>query len=311
MGATAPRVSDMKQRTLKEAVRATGVGLHGGQKVYMTLRPAADNTGIVFRRVDLDPALDIPADAFAVSETMLGTTLGEGDAKVATVEHLLSALAGLGVDNAYVDLSAPEVPIMDGSAAPYVYLIQSAGIEEQTSPKRFMRVLKPMRVEIDDQWVELRPHDGFRLSLSIDFEHPVFRRHGQETHLEFSTAEYLREVSRARTFGFLRDIETLRAHNLTLGGSLDNAIVLDEFRVLNEDGLRYEDEFIRHKMLDAIGDLYLAGGTLLGEFRGYKSGHELNNQLVRNLLSDEEAWEAVSFDEKGDAPISYTETAVA
>ena len=295
----------MKQRTIKEAVRATGVGLHGGQKVYMTLRPAADNTGIVFRRVDLDPALDVPADAFSVSETMLGTTLGEGQGKVATVEHLLSALAGLGVDNAYVDLSAPEVPIMDGSAAPYVYLVQSAGIQEQTSLKRFIRVRETVRVEDGEQWVELRPYDGFRLSLSIDFEHPVFRRHQQETQLDFSTAAYLREVSRARTFGFLKDIETLRAHNLTLGGSLDNAIVLDEFRVLNEDGLRYEDEFIRHKMLDAIGDLYLAGGTLLGEFRGHKSGHELNNQLVRNLLSSERAWETVSFDDRSEAPVSY------
>jgi len=295
----------LKQRTLKNAIRATGVGLHTGRKVFMTLRPAADNTGIVFRRVDLDPPVDIPADSKIVGETMLGTTLIKGDVKVATVEHLMSAFAGLGIDNAFVDLSAPEVPIMDGSAAPFVFLLQSAGITEQTSAKKFLRIRKPVRVEQDDKWAEFRPYDGFRVNFRIDFEHPVFKTHLQDSSVDFSTTSFLREVSRARTFGFLRDIEMLRSRRLVMGGSIDNAIVLDDFRVLIEDGLRYEDEFVRHKILDAIGDLYLAGHSLVGEYTGYKSGHELNNLLLRELWAQPDAWEEVTFDQATDAPICY------
>jgi UDP-3-O-[3-hydroxymyristoyl] N-acetylglucosamine deacetylase len=301
----------LKQRTLKNAIRATGVGLHTGRKVFMTLRPAADNTGIVFRRVDLDPPVDVPADATIVGETMLGTTLIKGDVKVATVEHLMSALAGLGIDNVYVDLSAPEVPIMDGSAAPFVFLLQSAGITEQTSAKKFIRIRQTVRVEEDGKWAEFKPHDGFKVNFNIDFEHPVFKTHLQSSSIDFSTTSFLREVSRARTFGFLKDIEALRANKLALGGNIDNAIVLDDFRVLNEDGLRYEDEFVRHKILDAIGDLYLIGYGLLGEFTGYKSGHDLNNKLVRELLLQPDSWEEVVFEEGLEAPISYQTAASA
>ena len=282
----------LKQRTLKNAIRATGVGLHTGRKVFMTLRPAADNTGIVFRRVDLDPPVDVPADATIVGETMLGTTLIKGDVKVV-----------------YVDLSAPEVPIMDGSAAPFVFLLQSAGITEQTSAKKFIRIRQTVRVEEDGKWAEFKPHDGFKVNFNIDFEHPVFKTHLQSSSIDFSTTSFLREVSRARTFGFLKDIEALRANKLALGGNIDNAIVLDDFRVLNEDGLRYEDEFVRHKILDAIGDLYLIGYGLLGEFTGYKSGHDLNNKLVRELLLQPDSWEEVVFEEGLEAPISY-QTAV-
>ena len=239
----------LRQRTLKTTIRATGVGLHTGRKVYMTLRPAAENTGIVFRRVDLDPPVDVPADAALVGETMLGTTLVQGDVKVATVEHLLAALAGFGVDNAYVDLSAPEVPIMDGSAATFVFLLQSAGIAEQNAAKKFIRVRRTVRVEDGEKWAEFRPFAGFKVNFRIDFDHPVFRRHSKTATVAFSTTAFLREISRARTFGFVRDIEMLRAQQLTLGGNMDNAIVLDEFRVLNEDGLRFEDEFVKHKIL--------------------------------------------------------------
>ena len=301
----------LRQRTLKSVIRATGIGLHSGTKVFMTLRPAAENTGIVFRRVDLDPPVDLPADALVVGETMLGTTLVQGDVKVATVEHLMAALAGLGIDNAYVDLTAPEVPIMDGSSAPFVFLLQSAGIEEQGAPKRFLRIKKPVRVEDGDKWAECKPFAGLKVNFRIDFEHPVFKTHLQEYSIDFSTTSFLKEVSRARTFGFLRDIEALRSRNLTLGGSMDNAIVLNDYRVLNEDGLRYEDEFVKHKVLDAIGDLYLAGHSLIGEFTGYKSGHGLNNQLVRALRADDAACELVSFDNVGDAPISYVTPALA
>jgi UDP-3-O-[3-hydroxymyristoyl] N-acetylglucosamine deacetylase len=300
----------LKQRTLKSAIRATGVGLHTGRKVFMTLRPAADNTGIVFRRVDLDPPVDVPADGRLVGETMLGTTLIQGDVKVATVEHLMSAFAGLGIDNAYVDLSAPEVPIMDGSAAPFVFLLQSAGLTEQTSAKKFLRILKPIRVEQGDKWAAFHPYDGFLVNFKIDFEHPVFKTHLQSSTVDFSTTSFLREVSRARTFGFLRDIEMLRSNRLALGGSFDNAVVLDDFRVLNEDGLRYEDEFVRHKILDAIGDLYLVGCSLLGEYTGFKSGHELNNMLLRELWKQEDAWEEVTFSADVEAPISYKAAAV-
>lgn len=295
----------MRQRTLKQSVRATGIGLHGGQKVYMTLRPAPANTGVVFRRVDLDPVADIPAQAALVTETTLGTTLSQRAGKVATVEHLLSALAGLGIDNLFVELSAAEVPIMDGSAAPFVFLLQSAGIEEQQAAKRFVRVIKPIEVADGDKWARLSPFNGYRINFEIDFDHPVFKTHPQRAALEFSTTAFLREISRARTFGFMRDIEYLRSRDLTLGGSLDNAIVLDNYRVLNEDGLRFKDEFVRHKILDAIGDLYLLGASLIGEYSGFKSGHAINNQLLRALIDRPDAWEEVCFDEQRVAPVSF------
>ena len=295
----------MKQRTLKESVRATGIGLHSGAKVYMTLRPAPPNSGITFRRIDLDTPVDIPADALKVTGTTLGTTLEHKQAKVATVEHLLSALAGLGVDNAFVDLTAPEVPIMDGSAAPFVFLLQSAGIEEQNAPKRFIRIRKPVEVRDGEKWARLTPYNGFKVNLEIDFDHPVLKKHKQSASLEFSTTSFLKEISRARTFGFLTDIESLRERDLTLGGSIDNAVVMDEYRVLNEDGLRFRDEFVRHKILDAVGDLYLLGCCLIGEFTGYKSGHHLNNSLLRALLDQENHFEEVVFDDPRRSPVSY------
>jgi UDP-3-O-[3-hydroxymyristoyl] N-acetylglucosamine deacetylase len=301
----------LKQRTLKTAIRATGIGLHTGRKVYMTLRPAVENTGIVFRRIDLEPPADIAADALNVGETMLGTTLARGDVKVATVEHLLAAMAGLGIDNAYVDLTAPEVPIMDGSAAPFVFLLQSAGIAEQNAAKRFLRIRRTVRVEDGDKWAEFRPYAGFRVNFRIDFDHAVFKRHSQSASVDFSSTSFLKEVSRARTFGFMREIEALRARNLTLGGNMGNAIVLDDFRVLNEDGLRFEDEFVKHKILDAIGDLYLLGHALIGEYSGFKSGHSLNNQLCRALRADADAWEMVTFDHAGKAPIAFLEPVAA
>jgi len=295
----------LKQRTLKESVRATGIGLHSGAKVYMTLRPAPPNSGITFRRIDLDTPVDIPADALKVTGTTLGTTLEHQQAKVATVEHLLSALAGLGVDNAFVDLTAPEVPIMDGSAAPFVFLLQSAGIEEQNAPKRFIRIRKPVEVRDGEKWARLTPYNGFKVNLEIDFDHPVLKKHKQSASLEFSTTSFLKEISRARTFGFLTDIESLRERDLTLGGSIDNAVVMDEYRVLNEDGLRFRDEFVRHKILDAVGDLYLLGCCLIGEFTGYKSGHHLNNSLLRALLDQENHFEEVVFDDPRRSPVSY------
>ena len=301
----------VQQRTLRNSIRASGIGLHTGRKVLMVLRPAPPNTGIVFRRVDLDPPVDIPARATNVTETTLGTTLAVGTAGVSTVEHLLSALAGLGVDNAFVELTAGEVPIMDGSAGPFVFLIQSAGIELQSAPKRFIRVRRRVEVTDGDKWARLDPHEGFRVNFEIEFDHPVFRRHAQRASMDFSTTTFLREVSRARTFGFMRDLEYLRARNLALGGALDNAIVLDDYRILNEDGLRYEDEFVRHKILDAIGDLYLLGHSLIGEFSGFKSGHALNNLLLRTLQADATAWEEVTFRDAGAAPISYAGTASA
>ena len=301
----------LKQRTLKNAIRATGVGLHTGRKVFMTLRPAADNTGIVFRRVDLDPPVDIPADATIVGETMLGTTLIQGETKVATVEHLMSALAGLGIDNLYVDLSAPEVPIMDGSAGPFVFLLQSAGIEEQNVAKRFIRIKKKVRVEDGDKWAELVPFNGFKVDFEVYFNHPVFNKLAQHATIDFSSTSFLKEVSRARTFCFLRDVEALRERNLTLGGSMDNAIVLDDYRILNEEGLRYGNEFVIHKILDAIGDIYLLGHCVIGEFRAYKSGHDLNNKLLRTLLADQSAWEEVTFSDPKKAPISYATPAYA
>jgi UDP-3-O-[3-hydroxymyristoyl] N-acetylglucosamine deacetylase len=301
----------LRQRTLKNSIRATGIGLHSGRKVYMTIRPAAENTGIVFRRLDLEPPVDILADAHSVGDTTLGTSLVQGGASVATVEHLMAALAGLGIDNAYIDLSAPEVPIMDGSAAPFVFLLQSGGIAEQSAPKRFIRIKRKVRVKDGDKWAEFRPHSGYKINLSIDFEHPVFKKHTQSASINFSTMSFVKELSRARTFGFLRDIEALRARNLTLGGTIDNAVVLDDYRVLNEDGLRYEDEFVKHKILDAIGDLYLLGHSLLGEFTGYKSGHGLNNKLLRALRADEQAFETVTFEDNRKAPISYATPVIA
>ena len=295
----------LRQRTLKTAIRATGVGLHTGEKVYMTLRPAAENSGVTFRRVDLDEPVDIPANAELVGETMLGTTLIKEGVKVATVEHLMSALAGLGIDNLNVDLSAPEVPIMDGSAGPFVFLLQSAGIEEQSAPKRFIRILKKVRVEEGDKWAQLTPLNGFKVNFRIAFNHPVFNKLSQDASIDFSSTSFLKEVSRARTFCFLRDVETLRAQNLTLGGSMDNAIVLDDYRILNEDGLRYANEFVIHKILDAIGDLYLLGHSLIGEFTANKSGHGLNNKLLRALLKDSTAWEEVTYTDQKRSPISY------
>jgi UDP-3-O-[3-hydroxymyristoyl] N-acetylglucosamine deacetylase len=301
----------VRQRTLRNSIRATGVGLHSGQKVLMVLRPAPPNVGIVFRRTDLEPAVDIPARATNVTETTLGTTLAAGGATVSTVEHLLSALAGLGIDNAFIELSAAEVPIMDGSAGPFVFLIQSAGIEEQSARKRFVRIRRRVEVRDGDKWARFDPYDGFKVNFEIEFQHPIFRKHGQRAVMDFSTSSFLREISRARTFGFMRDLEFLRSRNLALGGTLDNAIVLDDYRILNEDGLRYEDEFVKHKILDAIGDLYLLGHSLIGEFTGYKSGHGLNNQLLRVLLADAEAWEEVTFDEPAQSPIAYVEAAAA
>ncbi len=295
----------IRQRTLKNVIRATGVGLHTGQKVFMTLRPAAPDTGIVFRRVDLEPVVEVPARPDFVGDTLLSTTLVNGDVRVSTVEHLLSAFAGLGIDNAYVDLSAPEVPIMDGSAGPFVFLIQSAGVEEQPAAKRFIRIKRPIRVQEGDKWAQFEPFEGFKVDFTIEFDHPLFKRASKSAAVDFSTTSFVREVSRARTFGFMRDIEKLREQNLALGGSLDNAIVVDEYRVLNEDGLRYEDEFVKHKILDAIGDLYLLGRSLIGAFQGYKSGHALNNRLLRTLLEDVSAWEEVTFTDSRQAPISF------
>jgi UDP-3-O-[3-hydroxymyristoyl] N-acetylglucosamine deacetylase len=281
------------------------VGLHTGEKVYLTLRPAAPDTGIVFRRVDLDPPVEIAARPENVGDTRLSTTLAKGDVRISTIEHLLSAFAGLGIDNAYIDLSAPEVPIMDGSAGPFVFLIQSAGVMEQNAPKRFIRIKKPVVVEEDDKWARFDPFDGFKVSFGIDFDHPAFCSGTQEATVDFSTTSFVKEVSRARTFGFLKDIEQLRENRLALGGSLDNAIVVDDYRILNEDGLRYHDEFVKHKVLDAIGDLYLLGRSLIGAFSGHKSGHALNNRLLRTLMANEESWELVTFEEGERAPISF------
>jgi UDP-3-O-[3-hydroxymyristoyl] N-acetylglucosamine deacetylase len=295
----------VQQRTLKDSIRATGIGLHSGDKVYMTLRPAPANTGVVFRRLDLPEPVDVPATALNVTETMLGTTLEHGGAKVATVEHLLSAMAGLGVDNAFVDLTAAEVPIMDGSAAPFVFLLQSAGVEIQNAPKKFIRVVERIEVKEGDKWVRLEPYDGFRVNVEIDFDHPALRKHRQAMALDFSTTAFLKEISRARTFGFLRDLEVLRTRDRTLGGSLDNAIVMDEYRVINEDGLRFRDEFVRHKVLDALGDLYLLGSCLIGEFSGFKSGHRLNNLVLRRLLEQPSSYEEVVFEDQLASPVSY------
>lgn len=295
----------IRQRTLNNTIRATGVGLHSGEKVYLTLKPAPVDSGIIFRRVDLDPIIDIPATALQVGETTLSTTLVKDNAKVDTVEHLLSAMAGLGIDNAIVELSAQEVPIMDGSSGPFVFLLQSAGIAEQEAPKKFIRIKRKVEVREGDKIASFIPYEGFKVSFEIDFDHPVFRQSVQTASLDFSSTSYVKEVSRARTFGFTKDLEYMRSKNLALGGSVKNAIVVDDYRVLNEDGLRYDDEFVKHKILDAVGDLYLLGHSLIGEFVGHKSGHGLNNRLLRELLQQEDAWEFVEFTDTETSPITY------
>jgi UDP-3-O-[3-hydroxymyristoyl] N-acetylglucosamine deacetylase len=297
----------IKQRTLKNVIRAMGVGLHTGKKVYLTLRPAPANSGIRFRRIDLEEPVEILARPENVGDTKLSTTLCQGDVRISTVEHLLSAMAGLGIDNAFIDLTADEVPIMDGSAGPFVFLIQSAGIVEQSAAKKFIRIKKTVRVEDKDKWVKFEPFDGFKVSFEIDFDHPLFTAKKQVCAVNFSTTSFVKEVSRARTFGFQKDIEYLRQNNLALGGSQENAIVLDDYRVLNEDGLRYDNEFVKHKILDSIGDLYLLGHSLIGEFSGHKSGHELNNKLLLALMADKEAWDEVTFEDDAVAPISYAQ----
>ncbi len=301
----------IRQRTLRTTIRATGVGLHSGEKVYLTLRPAPVNTGIVFRRVDLDPVVEIPARAENVGDTMLSTTLVRGDVRVSTVEHILSAMAGLGIDNCYIELSAPEVPIMDGSAGPFVFLIQSAGIEEQRALKQFVRIKRPVTIKDGDKVATFLPFNGFKVSFTINFDHPVFKDQAGHCAIDFSSTSFVREVSRARTFGFMHEIEYLRSKGLALGGSMDNAIVVDEYRILNEDGLRYEDEFVRHKILDAIGDLYLMGYSIIGEYEAFKSGHALNNLAVRALVAERDAWEIVTFEDEATAPISYAMPALA
>ena len=301
----------IKQRTLKNTIRATGVGLHTGQKIYLTLRPADIDTGIIFRRVDLNPPVEIKATAHNVGETTLSTCLIAGDVRVSTVEHILSAMAGLGIDNALVELDAPEVPIMDGSAGPFVFLLQSAGIQEQPAYKKFVRVLKEVTLKDGDKVATFSPFFGFKVNFSIAFDLPVFQGRNLETTVDFSSGSFVKDISRARTFGFMHEIEYLRSKGLAQGGSMDNAIVVDEYRILNEDGLRYEDEFVKHKVLDAIGDLYLLGNSLLCEYRAHKSGHSLNNRALRLLMEQEDAWEYVTFDEASDVPIIYSQAASA
>ena len=295
----------IRQRTLRNSIKATGVGLHTGEKVLLTLSPAPVDTGIVFRRTDLNPVAEIPARADLVGETTLSTCLIHNDARVSTIEHLLSAMAGLGVDNAYVDVTAPEIPIMDGSAAPFVFLLQSAGLVEQHAPKKFIRVKREVTVTDGDKSATFLPLEGFKISFGIDFDHPVFKHRAATTEIDFSTTSFVREISRARTFGFVEEIEYIRSKGLARGGSMDNAIVIDDYKVLNNDGLRYEDEFVKHKVLDAIGDLYLLGYSLIGEYQAFKSGHALNNQALRTLISQKDAWEMVTFEDLDDAPISY------
>lgn len=301
----------IRQRTLRNSIRATGVGLHSGKKVYLTLRPAAVNTGIVFRRVDFDPVVEIPATAENVGDTTLSTTLVKDGVRISTVEHLLSAMAGLGIDNAYVEMSAAEVPIMDGSAGPFVFLLQSAGIEEQSVAKKFIRIKREIRVEEGDKFASFVPRNGFKVTFTIDFDHPVFRGRPACAEVDFCSTSFVREVSRARTFGFMHEMEHLRSKGLARGGSVDNAIVVDDYRILNEDGLRYEDEFVRHKVLDAIGDLYLLGNSLIGEFRAHKSGHALNNTLLRALMAQQDAWEVVTFEDTEKSPITFASPVMA
>ncbi len=295
----------IQQRTLAHEVKTAGVGVHTGQMVYMTLRPAPVNTGIVFRRIDLNPVVEIPAHFSHVGETSMCTCLTKDGVRVATVEHLMSALAGLGIDNLYVDLSAPELPIMDGSAGPFVFLIQSAGLMEQKSPKRFIRVKRRVTVKDNDKKAQLLPYEGFKISFGIDFDHPAFSETNQYASIDFALNSYVKEVSRARTFGFLSEYEYIRQNNLALGVSLDNTIVLDEYKVINKDGLRYEDEFVKHKILDAVGDLYLLGYPMIGAFSGYKSGHALNSRLLEKFLNYPDAWEIVTFENTSKMPVGY------
>ena len=302
----------VRQRTLRQAVRAAGIGLHSGQRVFLSLLPAGPDTGILFRRVDLSPPVEIPASAELVQETMLSSNLVKDGAKVGTVEHLMSALAGLGIDNCVAELSAAETPILDGSASPFVFLIQSAGIHEQDAPKKFIRIKQPVQVQDGDKFARFEPYDGFRLGFSVEFKHPVFKTGVQSAVVDFSSTSYVQEVARARTFGFMRELDQLRANNLGLGASLDNVVALDEFRIVNADGLRYEDELVRHKILDAIGDLYLIGHSIIGAYTAHKSGHALNNKLLRALLEDRSAWERITFeDEHRPAPITYVRGALA
>ncbi len=301
----------LNQRTLKNVIRATGVGLHTGEKVYLTLRPAPVDTGIVFIRTDLDELVSLRAHAENVGDTTMATSLINGNVEISTVEHLMSAFSGLGIDNAYVDVSAPELPIMDGSAAPFVFLLQSAGAEEQPAPKKFVRIKKTVSYAQGDVTVELRPYDGFRIEYTLLYDHPVFRKHIKSACVELSTMSFVKEVSRARTFGFLADYEKLRSMNLARGGSLDNAVVVDDYRILNEEGLRLEDEFVKHKILDAIGDLYLLGHSMIGAFSGYKSGHGTNNALLRKLLADQDAYEIVTFENAEDAPVAFSKPVLA
>ncbi|MGY8814518.1 MAG: UDP-3-O-acyl-N-acetylglucosamine deacetylase [Gammaproteobacteria bacterium] len=299
----------IKQRTLKNVIRATGVGLHSGKKVYLTLRPAPINHGIVFRRADLDPMVEILARPENVGQTQLSTCLIKNNTRISTIEHLLSALAGFGIDNALIDLSADEVPIMDGSAGPFVFLIQSSGVVEQNASKKFLRITKKIEVKDGDKWARFEPFDGFKVGFTIEFDHPAFNNKNCHADIDFSTTSFVKEVSRARTFGFMREVEELRQKNLILGGSLDNAIIVDDYRVINEDGLRYQDECVKHKILDAIGDLYLLGHSLIGAFAGYKSGHELNNYLLRELIKDKNAWKLIDFTSESELPISFMQPA--
>lgn len=300
----------IRQRTLKTVIKATGITLHGGERAELVLRPAPVNTGIIFRRVDLNPIVDVPATAENVGDTTLSTTLIKDGVRVSTVEHLLSAFAGLGIDNAYVDISAAEIPIMDGSAGPFVFLIQSAGIEEQAAAKRFIRIKRKCKITDGDKWASLEPFDGFKVDFTIDFDHPLFKASTKKATLDFSSLSYVKEVSRARTFGFMADFEKLQKMNLARGASLDNAIAIDNYRILNEDGLRYENEFVKHKILDAVGDLYTLGSSLIGAFNGYKSGHALNNKLLLKLRQEPDAWEYVTFEDKEVAPISFLRPAL-
>ena len=301
----------INQRTLKNVIRATGVGLHTGRKICLTLRPAPVDTGIVFRRIDLDPIVELPARPDSVGDTRLSTALCKGDVSVSTIEHLMSAFAGLGVDNAYVELDASEVPIMDGSAGPYVFLVQSAGITEQVKPKKFIRIKELIRVEEGDKFAQFEPFEGFKVSFSIDFDHPIFNKSPQKAEIDFSSTSFVKEISRARTFGFMHEVEAMRERGLALGGSHNNAIVMDSYSILNKDGLRYEDEFVKHKILDAIGDLYLLGHPLIGLFSAHKSGHALNNKLLRSMSENKSAWEIVTFEDVEEAPIAFSQLATA
>jgi len=295
----------LKQRTLSSKIKASGVGLHTGKKITLTLNPAQINTGITFIRTDLKSD-QIKASLENVHDTRLSTTLSNETAKISTVEHLLSALAGLGIDNALVELDGPEVPIMDGSARPFVFMIQSAGIQEQNDTKKFIRIKKTIEVRQDEKWAKIEPFDGFKVAFTIDFNHPAFSESSQSSEIDFSSVSYLSQVSRARTFGFAKDIELLRKNNLALGGSVNNAIVIDDYKVINEEGVRFEDEFVKHKILDAIGDLYLLGHGLIGSFSAYKSGHHLNNLLLRELVNNEDAWEETTIEDNEKAPIFYS-----